>query len=78
MRTQSEFVVPSHLGELANALPLTLTAAEAAEVLHVSERQLRRMIRAGELCAYRRTGSGSSRIIVPRLEVLRHMAARRA
>lgn len=78
MRTQPAFAVPDYLSELARELPLTLSAAEAADVLRVSERQLRRMIRAGELVAYRRTGSGSSRIVVPRLEVLRHMAARPA
>lgn len=65
--------VPDHLRELFAELPLTLNSDEAAKVLCMHKRTLRRMVASGELRAMRATSTGTSRVIIPRSELLRWM-----
>jgi excisionase family DNA binding protein len=52
--------------------PMT-TAAEASTALRTSPRNLRRMIADGRLRAVRSRESGSSRVLVPRVEIERYL-----
>lgn len=57
---------------VAQLNPLT-SAAEASNALRTSPRNLRRLIAAGRLRAVRAHESGSSRVLVPRLEIERYL-----
>lgn len=57
---------------VAQLSPLT-SAAEASNALRTSPRNLRRMIADGRLRAVRSYESGSSRVLVPRLEIERYL-----
>lgn len=52
--------------------PMT-TAEEASTVLRTSPRNLRRMIADGRLRAVRSRETGSSRVLVPRVEIERYL-----
>lgn len=56
---------------LESELPLFLTVDEAAGVLRVHPKSIRRMVQCGELAAVRRTLSGSARVVIPRAELVR-------
>lgn len=66
--------IPQHLRELSEALPLTLSPDDAAKVLHVTPRTVRKFITIGLLRASRtRNGGGSVRYIIPRSELVRYL-----
>lgn len=56
----------SHLAPLA-------TANEAAKILRTSPRNLRRMLADGRIKGVRARDTGSSRVLVPRVEVERYL-----
>ena len=70
--------VPPHLRELAESLPVTLSPDDAARVLQITARTVRKMIAIGELRASRATRSGSSPYVIPRSELIRYLAERNA
>lgn len=68
--------IPAQLTELAEALPLTLTLAQAAECLHVTVRHVQRMIARGELAVIKSPGGRNARVLITRSELLRWLAER--
>jgi hypothetical protein len=68
--------VQQMLRELERDLPVTLDAHEACKVLHCSRRTLAKMMAAREIRVIRRVLAGSSRVIIPRCEILRVLAER--
>jgi hypothetical protein len=69
-------IVPEHLRELADALPIMLTFAAAREVMCTSVRTLRAIVARGEVRCVRSMRSGPARVLIPRSEVIRWMAER--
>lgn len=67
--------IPDHLRELAAELPLTMTIRDAAKVLCMHSRSVQRMVAAGELRAMKTAAAGSARVIIPRSELMRWLAA---
>jgi excisionase family DNA binding protein len=57
---------------VASLAPLT-TASEAAAALRTSPRNLRRMIADGRICAVRAKETGSSRVLIARVEIARYL-----
>jgi hypothetical protein len=66
---------PVWIQEAVADLPALTTAAEAARALRTSPRNLRRHIAAGRLKAIRAEETGSSRVLIPRLEIVRFLTA---
>lgn len=66
-------IISDSISEIENSLPALATANEAAKVLRMSGRNLRRMIVAGRISALRARESGSSRVLVPRAEIGRYL-----
>jgi excisionase family DNA binding protein len=64
-------VIPPHLQDLAENLPLTLPLKDAAKVLSMHPHTVQRMIVSGEIHAMRSKLRGASRIIIPRSEIIR-------
>lgn len=63
--------IPDHFRELAEKLPLMIGLQDAAKAMSMHPRSLQRLIAAGELQAVRSKLSGSSRVIIPRSELVR-------
>jgi excisionase family DNA binding protein len=61
------------ISETVAQLEPLATATEAAKVLRTSPRNLRRMIVDGRIHAVRGRESGSSRVLVPRVEIERYL-----
>lgn len=59
----------------AAGLPELLTAAEAADVLRTSRRNLARWVSTGRLRAVKGGAGGSSRVLIPRAAVVEFLAA---
>jgi hypothetical protein len=57
---------PAHIRQVAQALPLVMTAQEFCEHMRMSMGQFRRLVASGEIKAHRRVRNGSSRVIVLR------------
>lgn len=68
-------LVPDHLVELSEKLPLTLTLQEAAACMKMHVRSVQRLIASGELRATRSRLSGGSRVIITRSEIVRWFAS---
>lgn len=66
---------PDWIAETVSSLAPLATAAEASAVLRTSPRNLRRHIAAGRLQAIRAEESGSSRVLIPRVEIERFLRA---
>lgn len=67
---------PDFLEDLARSLPPTLSIEEVAKVLKCSKRAVSSKLQRHELRGIRSVESGSSRVIIPRSEVLRWMRER--
>jgi excisionase family DNA binding protein len=63
------------IAETIRELKPLATASEAANVLRMSTRHLRRMITSGRITAVRARESGASRVLVPRSEIERFLRA---
>lgn len=61
------------ISETVADLPPLTTAAEAAKALRTSPRNLRRHVAAGRLKSLRAEESGSSRVLIPRSEIVRFL-----
>jgi excisionase family DNA binding protein len=61
--------------ETVAELPPLATVKEAAAVLRTTPRNLRRHVASGRLRAIRAEGNGSSRVLFPRAEIARFLAA---
>lgn len=61
------------VSDIVAALPALSTANEAARVLRMSPRNLRRLYTDGRLSVVRARESGSSRVLVPRLSIERYL-----
>jgi excisionase family DNA binding protein len=57
------------IADAVGALKPLATVNEACDVLRTSSRNLRRMIATGRLKALRARESGSSRVLIPRVEI---------
>lgn len=68
--------VPIHLRELVDGLPIMLTFGAVRDVLRTSTRTLRSILSRGEIRYIRAQRSGSSRVLIPRSEVLRWLVER--
>jgi excisionase family DNA binding protein len=75
-RAATELAIPAHLRELSDLLPVMLTFGDAQEVLCTSTRTLRGILSRGEIRCVRSKRSGSSRVLIPRAELLRWLAER--
>lgn len=69
---------PPEFSDLEQALPVTLTITEVANVLRMHERSIQRLVASGELRAYRSRLRGGSRLLFLRKEILRWFASRPA
>jgi excisionase family DNA binding protein len=72
----SESQLPPDLADVAKSLPPLLTLREAAEVLRLNERTLRKLIADGVIRARRNVPRGSSRVIVTRYAVIEYLLRR--
>lgn len=61
------------IADAVGTLAPLATVAETCAVLRTSTRNLRRMIATGRLKALRARESGSSRVLVPRVEIERFL-----
>lgn len=61
----------SEFPEAVEGLPALVPAALAAEFLSVTDRTIRRWSREGRIRTLRTTPSGSGRVLIPRVEILR-------
>jgi excisionase family DNA binding protein len=61
------------ISETVQTLAPLATAKEAAAVLRMSQRQLRRLIIADRIPAIRGRESGSSRVLVPRASIEKYL-----
>lgn len=67
--------LPEYLEDIARSLPLTLTIEHACEVLHLSRSSVSRLVNSGALHSVRSVASRSSRVIIPRSEIIRWLVA---
>lgn len=68
--------LPECLEELARELPVTLTKAQAAQVMQISVRTFERAVDRGDIQVMKSNDGPTGRVSVTRSEVLRYMAAR--
>lgn len=81
MRSQSvtkkiTFEVPVYLEDLRASLAPLLLVGEAAEAMRMHPRTLQKFIARGVIKAVRAQQAGSSRVLVPRSEVIRFLTER--
>jgi len=69
---------PDHLRDVEAALPPLATIAEARAALRYGDSTIRQLIRSGQLRAIRSTPTGSSRLLIPRSEIIRFLCERPA
>jgi hypothetical protein len=67
--------VPAELREVALSLPLMVDTHLAATICSCTDRTIRDRVRRGELQGVRH-GAGSAPVLIPRMELVRWLAAR--
>lgn len=68
--------LPECLKEIADALPLTLTREQAADVAKLSPMTIQRAVRSGAIKAIKTSDARGARVIIPRSSFLQWLAQR--
>lgn len=71
-----ELKIPDYLRDVEATLAPLNTVDEVCRVARIGDSTLRQAIKRGEIKALRRAPTGSSRVLIPRSEVLRFLLDR--